>query len=394
MTKQFNKLLASQLFSSFGSTIYTVSIISTVLTGTNSILSTSIIPIAMTCGTVLCGLITPMLVAKYQMSRILKQSQFLAILVFICLGLAIQLDTFSILGLSGLVCLFSLLTSFMYPISVALIPEFVETLYLVKANSLYQTVAQVVNIISWLIGASLVTFYSQRTLLLVDTLLFTLSFVNLTGLHSKEVPKKQVATSLWTSFKEGWKIIKDEPLVKIVLSMDILESIANTAWVSSIILVFVQSALHKGDQWWGYINATFFLGSMMGSLVVMVYETKINQNKSKIIFFGSFLGAVVTCLFAINSIPVLALVLSVSVGVFAQMKNISQVTVIQQSIAPEKIASVYSTSNVLCSVAFSLSLAILSMLADKVGVNSVFVVSSFCLFIVAIITKKYAHYFS
>ncbi|MGX6966676.1 MULTISPECIES: hypothetical protein [Vagococcus] len=31
MTKQFNKLLASQLFSSFGSTIYIVSVISTVL---------------------------------------------------------------------------------------------------------------------------------------------------------------------------------------------------------------------------------------------------------------------------------------------------------------------------------------------------------------------------
>ncbi|MGX4687044.1 hypothetical protein JNUCC83_09095 [Vagococcus sp. JNUCC 83] len=157
-------------------------------------------------------------------------------------------------------------------------------------------------------------------------------------------------------------------------------------------LVFVQSSLHKGDQWW--INATFFLGSMMGSLVVMVYETKINQNKPKIIFFGSLLGAVVTCLFVINSIPVLALVLSVSVGVFAQMKNIPQVTVIQQSIAPKKITSVYSTSSVICSGIFSLSLAILSMFADKVSVYSMFVVSSFYLFIVTIITKKYAHHFS
>lgn len=393
MTKQFNRLLASQLFSSLGSTIYTVSIISTVLTSTQSILSTSIIPIAMTFGTVLCGLITPMLVANHQMSRVLKVSQFLVVIVFICLGISIQLGTVSILGLSGLVCLFSLLTSFMYPISVALIPEFVDTLDLVKANSLYQTVAQVVNIISWLIGASLVTLFSQRLILLVDTSLFTLSFLCLAGLRSKSVVKNRVRASLWTSFKEGWQVIRDEPLVKIVLSMDVLESIANTAWVSSIILVYVQSSLHKGDRWWGYINATFFLGSMIGSLVVMAYETKINQNKSKIIFFGSLLGAVVTLLFAINSLPILALVLSVGVGLFAQMKNIPQLTVVQQTIKSEKIASVYSASSVLCSFAFSLSLAIFSMISDKVGVNIIFVFSSICLLIVTIITKKYSKYF-
>lgn len=392
MNKQFNKLLMSQLFLSLGSTIYTVSIISTVLTTTNSILSTSIMPIAMTLGTVFCGLITPMLVAKYQMSDILKVSQIIAVIVFIIIGLSIQCDVVPIWVLSMLVCLFSFLTSFMYPLSLALIPEFVSTLDLVKANSLFQTVAQVVNIVSWLIGASLVVLFSQRTLLLMDTALFFLSFVCLVGLHSKR-PLNNISEGSWTEFKKGWDVIREEPVVKLVLVMDVLESIANTAWVSSIILVYVNTFLHKGDQWWGYINATFFLGCMVGSLLVMAYETRINKDKSVVIFYGSLFGAIVTFLFSVVSLPAMSLLLSISVGLFSQMKNIPQVTVIQQSITPEKIASVYSASSVICSGVFSLSLTILSMLADKVGVNSVFIVSSFCLFIVTAITKKYVHYF-
>lgn len=188
-------------------------------------------------------------------------------------------------------------------------------------------------------------------------------------------------------------VIREEPVVKLVLVMDVLESIANTAWVSSIILVYVNTFLHKGDQWWGYINATFFLGCMVGSLLVMAYETRINKDKSVVIFYGSLFGAIVTFLFSVVSLPAMSLLLSISVGLFSQMKNIPQVTVIQQSITPEKIASVYSASSVICSGVFSLSLTILSMLADKVGVNSVFIVSSFCLFVVTAITKKYAHYF-
>lgn len=393
MTKQFNKLLISQLFFSLGNTVYTVSIISSVLTSTHSVLATSIMPLAMTLGTVLCGLVTPMLVARYRMIKVLKVTQFLGIILFIMLSMSLQFGEMTILALSIWVCLFSLLTSFMYPLSVALIPALVEKEYLIKANSLYNTMGQLVNILSWLVGASLVVLFQQTTLLMIDTLLFIMSFLCLIGIYANRVDDNKKTTNLWKEFKKGWFVIRDEPLVKVVLLMDSLESIANTAWVSSIVLVYVTDFLHKGDQWWGYINATFFLGSMMGSLLVMKNETTINQQKARFIFFGSLMGSVITFLFAIIPLPIVSLILSIGVGFFSQMKNIPQVTVIQQKISSEKIASVYSASSVLCSLIFSLSLILSSIVSDNLGVNMVFIISSLCLLVVTYITKKYVKYF-
>lgn len=260
MNQQFNRLLISQLFSSLGNTVYTVSIISSVLTSTKSVLATSILPLAMTLGTVLCGLITPILVARYQMSKVLKTTQFLGIIIFNMLGAYILYDHVNFFIMSILVCMFSILTSFVYPLSIALIPELVSKHDLIKANSLYNTVAQLVNILSWLIGASLVTMFQQQTLLVVDTMLFIISFICLLGLHSKLIPSSKVRNNVWQEFKKGLIVVRGESLVRVVLIMGSLESIANTAWVSSIVLVYVTNFLHKGDNWWGYINATFFLG--------------------------------------------------------------------------------------------------------------------------------------
>lgn len=95
-------------------------------------------------------------------------------------------------------------------------------------------------------------------------------------------------------------------------------------------------------------------------------------------------------MFAIIPISVVSLILSTSVGVFSQIKNIPQTTTLQQNISSETIALVYSTSNVLCSVIFSISLILFSILSDKFSVNIVFVLSSLCLIIVTGITKKYS----
>lgn len=76
------------------------------------------------------------------------------------------------------------------------------------------------------------------------------------------------------------------------------------------------------------------------------------------------------------------------------MKNIPQVTVIQQTIPSEKIASVYSASSVLYSLIFSLSLILLSIVSDKLGFNMVFIISSLCLLAMTSITKRYNRFFN
>lgn len=43
----------------------------------------------------------------------------------------------------------------------------------------------------------------------------------------------------------------------------LIESWAGMIWIGAISLAFVQETLHKGETWWGYINGTYYLGSMI-----------------------------------------------------------------------------------------------------------------------------------
>lgn len=86
-----------------------------------------------------------------------------------------------------------------------------------------------------------------------------------------------------------------------------------------------------------------FIGLILGSVYCIKYSTFIEKKLSTFIFLGSFLSFVVTLLFSINSKPIVALLLSVFVGFFGQIKNIPQQTVIQTSVSKEQLSTVYTS---------------------------------------------------
>lgn len=170
--------------------------------------------------------------------------------------------------------------------------------------------------------------------------------------------------------------------------MDIMETIAGTVWIAAILFVFVSNALLVDEKWWGFINGSFFLGLIGGSLFCLRFSGWIDQRLSSFIFWGAASSSLVTTFFGLNSIPMLALLLSFLVGVFSQIKNIPQQTVVQTSVPADQLPTVYTTLGAIGTGTFGIASLLMGILADVFGIRSVFILSGLLLALVSLVAYQ------
>lgn len=84
----------------------------------------------------------------------------------------------------------------------------------------------------------------------------------------------------------------------------------------------------------------------------------------------------------------ISLLLSFCVGLFGQIKQIPQQTVIQTSVSKEQLSTVYTSLGAIGTVIFGIGSLVMGIIADLVGVRMVFVISGLLLAIVSVIAHK------
>lgn len=385
----FTQLIIGQTVANVGDTIYIVAIISSIFSWTDSALAAALVPVLVTGGGVISGFLAPVITSYFRLEQVLKVSQICktALLFFMTAYLYLKAETMNLLVLYCLVALISFLDGCSEPISRALIPKYVEKHRLVKANGIFNSMLQTVNIGSWAIGTSLLLVFSVHQLVLLDSFLFLSASIVLAFLP-RTTREKNEKQPLGHQLFIGWRWIMKDPLVRVIVGMDMLESIANTAWVSAIVLVFVREVMQAPDAWWGYINATYFVGALLGSALVMRFSERFDKNKRTAIVMGAILGGLITVAVALLGDRFLILGLSVLIGLFSQIKNIPQVSLIQQKVAADRLVAIYAASGILNSGVFALFTLLMGRVADVFDVRWVFVLSGSLLLLVGLIAGK------
>ncbi|WP_265455709.1 MFS transporter [Enterococcus sp. HY326] len=379
-------MLSGQTIANIGDTIYVVAIISSIFSWTNSALAASVVPVILTSSKTIGGFLTPVISQRFSLENILKKTQLSKTFLLILLAVYVQsLSARPNIGiLYAFVMLIALLDGCADPISLSLVPKYVQAQFLIKANSLVNTMIQLVNIGSWAVGTSLLLWFSVTNLIWLDTGLYLIATLLLFFLPKTAV-EKQANHSLRKELVIGWQYVMQQPLLRTVLLLNIFEAVANSVWVSSIILVFVTEFMEKTDNWWGYINATFFFGSLMGSGIVIAKSDWFNKNKFLAIFCGAALSGLVTLGIITWNNGLFILLISIFVGIFSQIKSIPQNTLIQQQTKADKLIYVYSTINIMYTAVFSLAILFMGRLVDIFNVTSAFILSGLLLIIVAFI---------
>ncbi|RPJ96403.1 MFS transporter [Rummeliibacillus sp. TYF005] len=385
VNRNFSLLLLGQSIANIGDVLYMVSIISTIFVLTGSATTSSLVPFTITTSMFISSLLTPILVGKVNLKWLLACSQIGKTILLVILGILLLHITASnyylIFIIIGLIAFFDGCAN---PIIQTLIPYYVKPEHLIRANGMTDTVTQVIQAVMWFIGSLFLLVMSSQQLVWLVGCLFVIASILmclLESVHHKPIEQKGVLEQI----SEGWKTLSNTPVLRKIAWTDFLETIAGTVWIAAILYVFVNDALNVDEKWWGFINGAFFIGMILGSIYCIKFSSFVEKRLGTFIFVGSFASFFVIILFGLNSSPIIALLLALCTGIFGQIKNIPQQSVIQTSVSKERLATVYTSLGAIGTGIFGVSSLVMGMIADLFGIRVVFVISGLLFAIISII---------
>ncbi len=385
VNRNFSLLLLGQSIANIGDVLYMVSIISTIFVLTGSATTSSLVPFTITTSMFISSLLTPILVGKVNLKWLLACSQIGKTILLVILGillLHIQASNYYLIFIIiGLIAFFDGCAN---PIIQTLIPYYVKPEHLIRANGMTDTVTQVIQAVMWFIGSLFLLVMSSQQLVWLVGCLFVIASILmclLESVHHKPIKQKGVLEQI----SEGWKTLSNTPVLRKIAWIDFLETIAGTVWIAAILYVFVNDALNVDEKWWGFINGAFFIGMILGSIYCIKFSSFVEKRLGTFIFVGSFASFFVIILFGLNSSPIIALLLALCTGIFGQIKNIPQQSVIQTSVSKERLATVYTSLGAIGTGIFGVSSLVMGMIADLFGIRVVFVISGLLFAIISII---------
>ncbi|WP_343051129.1 MFS transporter [Paraliobacillus salinarum] len=393
MNRSFSLLLTGQSLANIGDVLYMVGIISAIFGLTGSATASSFVPFTITTSMFVSNLLTPLLIERVNLKWLLAGSQLGKTILMVVLGLFLT-------GLSGtnyhliflIISGVALLDGCAKPIMHSMIPQYVNPDKLVQANGLSETVLQLIQTVMWFVGSLFLVLTSPQQIVWIVSILFVVSSVLLCFLESVDQQKESQKGKL-IQIKKGWNDLLSTPVLRKIAVMEVLETVAGTVWIAAILYVFVNDALQVGEEWWGFINGSFFLGLIVGSIYCIKYSTVVEKNLSKLILISTLFSFVVTILFGVTSVPIIALVLSLGIGISEQIRAIPLQAIIQTSVPKKKLTTVYTSLGAISTGIFGVASLIMGILADLVGVRSVFLVSGVMLAIVSVIVYRNKHLF-
>lgn len=383
LNTNFHLILTGQSLANIGDVLYIVSIIYLIFELTGSATAAALVPFFITSSMFVSNTLTPLLMQRFDLKWLLVGSQMGKTVLLIVLALLLPyITTANFIVLFALISWVALLDGCARPVTQALIPNYVKNEQLLKANGINETVTQLIQTAMWFVGSSLLIWLTATELVWLTAGLFLLSSLLLSGLDRIDSVTLEPQNK-WQQLTKGWQTVTRTPVLKRIAWMEMLETIAGAVWIAAILYVFVSEALAVDEKWWGFINGSFFIGLIAGSLICLRFSQWIENNLSRFILTGAIFSSVATILFGLNSMTLVALGLSVLVGVFSQLKNIPQQTVVQTSVPKEQLPTVFTTLGAIGMGTFGVSSLLMGVMADIFGIRSVFVLSGLLLAIVS-----------
>ncbi|MBU8606361.1 MFS transporter [Bacillus safensis] len=340
---------------------------------TQSVAYAAVFPLIRTLCQLLAGLISPVLTAHFQADRLLKWVPLLRIAMLVVFTAQFHFFQQHLVWLFSAFILISITGGLISPLLQAIMPILVPENQLVKANSTASIFYQSVQIAGYTFTGMLVLLIGPFYLMWASCFMIVLSYLFIIPVFSllKQEDTVQKANTM-NRFKDGWKIIWTNKTVRTLTFMDVCENIAGALWVGPVTLAFVTLDLKQGEEWWGFINAAYYTGAIIGGLLAAWMSQFIQKQLLLFMAAGSFIYAVLTIVYSLNSLPWLALVLCILMGPAYQIRDVSQQTILQTETPVGDLSKVYSAHYVLSSVSVGLSIFFVGLIADVYGARSVY----------------------
>ncbi|MGE7768553.1 MFS transporter [Peribacillus sp. NPDC096540] len=369
--------------------IYIMVITTFIYQKTDSALIASLFPLFKALANIIAGLTSPLIYKKFTFSKLMVSLQGLKAIILTLLLFGFLPITTHIYVLLFIILVISFMEGWGNPLLNSVTPKIVPKENLVKANSSISITTQSVQIAGYSFTGFAVINWGHNPTLAFNAVLLWVSVLCLyiTSQYLIDIVEVQTEKqSKWALMKEGWGILWSNLTLRMVTLMDVIEGMAGSIWIGAITLVYVKEALNQGEQWWGFINASYYIGSIIGGIITLFLAKTIQKHLIFSMAVGSLLFSIFTLIYGLTSIPILALLLCVAMGPAYQIRDVAQQTAFQINIQTLHLPKVFAFQGILLSTVTGLSIFLMGFIADFVGVRAVYIFGSILIFISAILS--------
>ncbi|MFX3634507.1 MAG: MFS transporter [Candidatus Pristimantibacillus sp.] len=309
-----------------------------------------------------------------------------------------------------LVFAMSFLDGWATPIRNALIPRLATEESLMKANSLISVSDRIVQFAGWGFSGVLVSLIGPQLTLLLSIVLYAASFLFIALIRDPlerkghfllypitringNMPKdtKIKSAPKLALLKEGFQTIGSSVRLKTLTFMDVIDLLGGSVWFGAFTLVFVQTVLHRGEEWWGFINTAYFAGTVIGGMIMLTLVKRLQKRIFAYMLIGMSVYAVLTAVYALTTLPAAALVIIALTGPATELSAISRHTLIQQSVHANALPKVLSAQHTILNMTTMVSLLLFGWIADQFGIVNTYLLTallSVCAVLVGISQRR------
>lgn len=99
-----------------------------------------------------------------------------------------------------------------------------------------------------------------------------------------------------------------------LITMEFLEHWPHAVWTAALMLAFTTESLNASEEYWGYQNAVYFGGNLVGAALAVAYASRLGERAGWVIIINALLMAALTVVYALSTNIWLALVIMVLYG--------------------------------------------------------------------------------
>ena len=384
MFRSFYLLVTSQSLANLADVFLRLSLIADIYLVTHSVMATTVIPVLISLSAFIASFLVPLVTKKLPMNQVLSFTQLAKTLLLLLLVVSLNICAYPIAIVYLCIVGISIFDGFAQPVSSALIPTYLTDL--ARGNALFATVSEIISVVGWSLGGILYGYLHLVGSLWVIFALYLLASILSFVLPTAQCEVIENETS-WQSVTKGWRFIFTNKTLNVVVGCNLFEILANSIWVSSIILVFVTQILHQDEHYWGYINTTYSLGIILGGALIYRYAEKVSDKKCRSIILALLFAASMTLIGLVSANVWIFLICSVGIGFFSQLKEIPETVLLQSAVAENQLVHLYAALEVISTLSFSLFTLVMSSLAQYFSVRVVFMIA-----ILALVVEAWIYY--
>lgn len=266
----------------------------------------------------------------------------------------------------------------------ALVPQIVPTDKLLTVNGINSSISSSLQLLAPVAAAAVYSTMSLSAILFIDvvtaviglSLLATVAVPTLARVASEDKP------SYFADLKEGMAYIFSNQLVRWVMAIFAIVFLLIVAPSNLSPLMIART--FGGEVWMlTVLELSFGVGMLIGGALIAVFAKKIDR--IGMIIGSSILFGILATAMGFTTNLILFFALFFVVGIAVPAFSTSAMTLLQETVEPERQGRVFGFLGIVMAVAMPLGMSILGPLADVVSVEILLIITGIATVVIAVV---------